>query len=189
MQEEFKKFQKIPRLSREMIITEKIDGTNAQLLITEDGDIFAGSRNRWVPPDNDNYGFARWVEGNKQELLQLGPGRHFGEWWGSGIQRGYNLPKGEKRLSLFNVSKWVHYDSLTVPEGAQRLPEIVSVVPTLYAGMFDTYSIEETLADLAINGSYAAPGFMDPEGIIIYHVAGGYYFKKTIKDDHQPKSI
>ncbi len=64
--------------------------------------MFIGSRTRWITAQDDNHGFARWVEGNKQELLKLGAGRHFGEWWGSGIQRGYGLQKGEKRFSLFN---------------------------------------------------------------------------------------
>mgnify|MGYP002129949175 CR=1 FL=1 len=36
---EFLEFPKMPRLSREIIITEKIDGTNAQLLITESGEM------------------------------------------------------------------------------------------------------------------------------------------------------
>ena len=35
---EFIKFEKIARLNREIIITEKIDGTNAQICITEDGE-------------------------------------------------------------------------------------------------------------------------------------------------------
>src|SRR5438105_574341 len=106
----FKEFQKIPRLFREVVITEKIDGTNAQILIVETreapgaayfsgpkcrtcGDLFsdperdcpspsgsvpfadcgrgghmfdapglalyAGSRNRFITPEKDNFGFAR----------------------------------------------------------------------------------------------------------------------------------
>jgi len=98
---EFKEFPKMARMSRDVIISEKIDGTNAQILITPDGDLFTGSRTRWITPADDNHGFARWAEGNRDELLKLGPGRHFGEWWGQGIQRGYGLK--EKRLSLFNV--------------------------------------------------------------------------------------
>jgi hypothetical protein len=103
---EFSEFPKMARLSREVIITEKIDGTNAQILITKDNRLLTGSRTRWITPNDDNYGFAKWVEENREEVLKLGIGRHFGEWWGSGIQRGYNLPKGEKRFSLFNVSRW-----------------------------------------------------------------------------------
>jgi hypothetical protein len=37
------------------------------------------------------------------------------------------------------------------------------------------------------NGSYAAPGFMDPEGIMIYHTAAGQFFKKTLVDDEAGK--
>ena len=43
---EFQTFNKIPRLSRDCVITEKLDGTNAQILITENKKLYAGSRNR-----------------------------------------------------------------------------------------------------------------------------------------------
>jgi len=69
---EFQGFPKMARLSREIIITEKIDGTNAQILITGDGDLMAGSRTKWITTENDNHGFAKWVEGNRDELLKLG---------------------------------------------------------------------------------------------------------------------
>jgi hypothetical protein len=176
MQPDFISFPKMGRLSREMLITEKIDGTNAQILITEDGLIFTGSRNRWVTPDNDNYGFARWAEEHKLELLKLGVGRHFGEWWGSGIQRKYGLTNGEKRFSLFNTSH------------EEPLPECVSFVPVLYTGMFDTTMIYEVLDELRQTGSIASPGFMNPEGIVIYHTASKVSFKKTLDNDRQPKS-
>ena len=80
---EFTEFPKMARLSREVIVTEKIDGTNAQVCIGEDGSMLAGSRTRWITPQDDNHGFAAWVEAHREELLTLGPGRHFGEWWGA----------------------------------------------------------------------------------------------------------
>lgn len=43
-------FPKIPRWNREIIVTEKIDGCNAKILISGTGDIFAGGRNRWLRP-------------------------------------------------------------------------------------------------------------------------------------------
>jgi hypothetical protein len=43
---EFAEFPKMARLSRECIITEKIDGTNAQICITDDGQMLVGSRTR-----------------------------------------------------------------------------------------------------------------------------------------------
>jgi len=36
-------------------------------------------------------------------------------------------------------------------------------------------------------GSLAAPGFMNPEGIVSYHIAGNTGFKKTIEKDSEPK--
>lgn len=175
---EFKPFPKMARLSREVIITEKIDGTNAQIFITEDGEIRAGSRKRWITPEDDNFGFAAWVEEHRDELLTLGPGRHFGEWWGNGIQRNYGLD--HKRFSLFNVSRW---------NDDNPPPACCHVVPLLYQGPFCTGEVVLNLHWLAENGSLAAPGFMQPEGVIVYHVAARAGFKKTIEKDDVPKSI
>jgi hypothetical protein len=173
---QFNDFGKLFRLSREMMITEKIDGTNGQIVVFESGEIRAGSRNKWITPTDDNTGFAKWVEANKEELLKLGPGRHFGEWWGGGIQRGYGLQKGEKKFSLFNVSRWQ----------AER-PACCEVVPTLYTGMFDTDKILQVMGKLQETGSWAAPGFMRPEGVVIYHKPSQFMFKKTFEKDEAGK--
>lgn len=175
---EFVPFPKIARLYRDIVITEKIDGTNAQVVIGEDSSVRAASRSRFIAPQDDNFGFARWVEENREDLLQLGPGRHYGEWWGNGIQRGYGLAKGEKRFSLFNVKRWA--------DEAVR-PSCVSVVPVLYTGRFSEQAIIEALMMLESRGSVAAPGFMKPEGVIVFHTASGVLFKKTLEKDEAPK--
>lgn len=171
---DFVEFPKMARLSREIIVTEKIDGTNAQVHITDDGEFYVGSRTRWITPEQDNFGFAAWAYANREELMQLGPGSHFGEWWGAGIQRRYGLD--HKRWSLFNTARW----------GGSR-PACCHVVPVLYAGPFDTFEIETVLQKLSFDGSAAAPGFMKPEGVVVYHTAGRVGFKKTIEKDEQPK--
>lgn len=189
---DFQDFPKMARLSREVIITEKIDGTNAQIGIVEldghsaegaiwQGDglaMFAGSRTRWITPEDDNYGFARWAQENAEELAKLGPGRHFGEWWGQGIQRKYDAP--EKCFSLFNVVRW--------GDDAVR-PASCMVVPTLYRGDFATAAVTQALSTLRTHGSIASPGFMKPEGIVLYHTAAGIGFKKTLEKDEVPKSV
>lgn len=207
---EFKDFPKIPRLSREIVITEKIDGTNAQIFIETLGVglyepqvqnwpftyakdtgggtqfIFVGSRNKWITPKDDNYGFANWVKTNAEELLKLGDGRHFGEWWGRKIQRGYDL--AEKRFSLFNSSKWSSWWNHTFTGSTECIEiPICHVVPILARGEFNTDLINTTLQGLKDNGSFAAPGYKNPEGIVIYHTAGDLYFKKTILKDESPK--
>lgn len=193
---EFVGFPKIARLSREVIITEKIDGTNAQIVITEDGDFFVGSRTRWITPESDNHGFAKWAYGNKNELMKLGSGRHFGEWWGCGIQRGYGI--SEKRLSLFNVKRWCLYGETPKQIETQDprivkmqdvLPECVGLVPVLRVSDDMNRAAESAINQLRMNGSLAAPGYTNPEGIIIFHTAGNVCFKKTIQNDGQPKSI
>jgi len=177
----FEAFPKIPRLKRSCVITEKIDGTNAQVIIAEDGvTIAAGSRNRLITPEDDNYGFARWVQEHRDELLLLGPGRHFGEWWGSGIQRGYGLTGGEKRFSLFNVGRW---------SAPLSRPACCCVVPTLYHGAFTVTVVDEIVEVLRKLGSCAAPGFMNPEGVITFLPAANSSFKTTLKDDESPKTL
>jgi hypothetical protein len=175
---DFTEFPKIYRVSRPCIISEKIDGTNAQVCITEEGEFLTGSRTQWITPANDNHGFARWANENKDELLKLGVGRHYGEWWGCGIQRGYNLK--EKRFSLFNTYHW--------SDAAVR-PACCHVIPVLYEGMFDTAKVEECIALLRSNGSVASPGFMRPEGIVCFHVQGNFALKKTIEKDEEHKSM
>lgn len=177
-QSEFISFYKIPRLSKDCIISEKLDGTNGQIFIGENGEFLVGSRTRWITPKNDNFGFAKWAYEHKEELMELGKGRHFGEWWGSGIQRGYGLPKGEKRFSLFNTIRWCMY-----PEQ----PFCCNVVPILYRGLFTSQAVEDCLAYLQLKGSQAAPGFMKPEGVVVYHIAGNVSFKKTIENDEEHK--
>jgi len=168
---EFQAFPKIARYSRDCIISEKIDGTNASIYIGEDGEFRAGSRTRWITPVDDNFGFAMWASKHKDELMLLGPGHHFGEWWGVGIQRGYEL--SERRFSLFKP--------------CTAIPACCHSVPILYTGPFDTEAINGTLASLKLRGSQAAPGYLKPEGIVIFHQAARVMFKKTIDSDDKPK--
>ena len=173
---EFVPFRKIPRLSREATITEKLDGTNASIHITPDGQMLFGSRTRWITPEDDNYGFARWATANKDELMKLGEGTHYGEWWGQGIQRNYGLT--EKRFSLFNTARWL--------DDAVR-PKCCHVVPVIYEGIFNTDSSAAAIELLKTQGSIAAPGFMKPEGVVVFHSAANLCFKKTIDKDDEWK--
>ncbi|MCA0351917.1 MAG: RNA ligase family protein [Chloroflexi bacterium] len=172
MSDEFVAFPKIARLSRQVIVTEKIDGTNACIAIDEQGQIRAGSRSQWLTVENDNYGFAAWVAVNHNVLLELGVGTHHGEWFGHRIgKRQYGL--NERRFALFNTSRW----------NAENRPACCEVVPVLYDGVFDTAKIDACLEDLRLNGSRMVAGFMQPEGVIIYHTAANIFFKKTMPND------
>jgi len=194
---EFIPFPKIARLNRLCVVTEKIDGTNATVYIGEDGEFLTGSRTRWLnPPHDDNFGFGAWAMANKEELLKLGPGTHHGEWWGCGIQRGYGQ-KG-KRFSLFNTLRWrneLDRTDLTIPNDDPRQPPkprqvppaCVSVVPEIWRGQFDTRAVNEAILSLREEGSAAAPGFMRPEGVVVFHCAARVAFKVTLENDQEPK--
>ncbi len=177
---EFKSWNKISRLSNETVtITEKIDGTNA-LLCIRDGVLYTGSRNKWITPLDDNAGFSRWAEEHKSDLLQLGEGYHYGEWYGKGIQRGYGLK--EKRLALFYLS---NKDKI--------LPTCCELVPTL--GIYNIKPLksqeEETfdaivyscIYKLKCRGSIAAIGYMKPEGIIVQFHDSGKRYKILCEND------
>jgi hypothetical protein len=204
----FEAWPKTPRLNKagSMIITEKIDGTNACVVImpvteveaeVSDHDavsyndqhfeVGAQSRKRLITPENDNAGFARWVHENANQLVQLlGPGRHFGEWWGQGIQRRYGMDR--KVFSLFNSHRWEpaaeHFRSLNIG---------LDVVPVLYKGSFDSTEIQDTIDNLAFNGSEATlpynVRFDKPEGVIIYHQELRGNLKAFVENDDVPKGL
>jgi hypothetical protein len=164
---EFKAWPKITRVEnrRTPVFTEKIDGTNACVVITAEGEFGCQSRNRIITPENDNFGFARWAYANKDELMKMGGGYHYGEWWGLGIGRGYD--QKEKRFSLFNSRRWGEHNPNT--------PSCVSVVPILRVN-----TVEEAREFLLENGSVAAPGFKKPEGAIMLDLDSDTYFKIII---------
>lgn len=199
---EFTPYPKTPRFKRDVVITEKLDGTNAQVVITfepldarfspDTKDVIAiqesslprhsyfmraGSRTRWITPGKatDNYGFAAWCRENADELFNLGEGQHFGEWYGQGIQRGYGLD--HRRFALFNTARWGVHN--------QNTPRCCHVVPLL--GVVSVADVDRVVNELAFDGSRAVPGFPSPEGVIAYHTASKQNFKVLIENDNQPK--
>ncbi|MER5754329.1 RNA ligase family protein [Streptomyces sp. NPDC002088] len=215
---DYPKFKSIPRLHRKSVLTEKIDGSNglveivkaeefydrdtasdrSGVLVRHDGEdyvVSAGSRNRWLTPDTDNFGFAQWVFDHAQDLVRLGVGRHYGEWFGKGIQSGYGLD--ERRFALFNVKRWYDPRDPEITPGfleqfpkAEPAPESVTVVPVISVidGRWLNEAVEEALHTLESEGSFIAPGFQNPEGVVVWHDAAQTYFKATLKNDEQPKS-
>lgn len=214
---EFKAWPKIARLNRDIVITEKLDGTNAAVIVEEhpfgthaggnapkDGVavlvlgpnmdehdglpaveyvVGAQSRNRLITPEKDNAGFASWVWRNAGQLANiLGPGHHFGEWWGSGIQRNYGVAGGKKFFSLFNTGKWQPvFDPKTWD------PIGLDVVPVLYEGPFSEEAVKACIGELRTFGSVVMP-YRNPEGVVVYHKASGQMFKVTLEGDEAPKS-
>jgi hypothetical protein len=191
----FEPFPSLTRFSQDWTVTEKIDGSNAQIFIHHENEeetainevdglfISAGSRSRYLDTtkQGDHMGFAKWVYQNSQALVELlSPGHHYGEWWGNGIQRGYGLT--EKRFSLFNVGRWKE-------EAVSHIPGL-HVVPILSAlgDYMDCpgLNFRDIMQDLKEHGSYAAD-FDNPEGIVMFHGRSGTLFKKTFDYDEKGK--
>lgn len=161
----FRAWPKTPRIeNKKEFYTEKIDGTNACIVIHED-QLYTQSRNRMIVPGDDNHGFAKWAYENRDELKQLGEGYHYGEWWGQGVGRNYGMK--EKVFSLFNTKRWGPHNPNT--------PACCRVVPTIHAN-----SLEEARKQLIEGGSLAAPGFMNVEGVIVYEYNSDTYWKSII---------
>lgn len=198
---EFKAFPKIEQFGKlNMFITQKIHGTNAQVYIKEVQTVgfaedlefeamihskcnyllevedkayalYVGSRNKWITPEDDNAGFASFVYENAEAFIRcLGPGQHFGEWVGPKINSGEGL--SQKVFVLFDHWKYP-------PE--RELPPQTTVVPVLYQGKTDLSAVESVMEDLRINGSKLAPGYMNPEGVVV--TIGGVRYKKVFKPE------
>jgi len=206
---EFVEWPKTNRLFRDVVVTEKLDGTNSAIHISALPDlepplwdewspeactlivdgiryvISAQSRRRVIAPGSDNYGFAAWVYDNAETLVgMLGEGLHFGEWWGQGIQRRYGRPY--KTFSLFNTERWKiagHEEGEEISVGAGA----VSAVPVLYEGVFSEGQIRAALTRLRDGGSVAAPGFLDPEGVCIFHTQTRNVMKVTLDNNDAGK--
>lgn len=200
----FQRFPSLTRFSHDWTITEKLDGTNAQIvivhasnpdahdflnsgnydaLLAEPGEffVFAGSRSKliWPGKSTDNHGFARYVQDNAEEIVaKLGEGRHFGEWVGKGINKRHYDLQG-KQFALFNTYRWTGAD----------LPEQMTVVPILFQGYSDDPGQRalECMQEMQANGSAFAPGYMNPEGVVMYHGPSKTTFKKTYDYDEAGK--
>ncbi len=206
---EFQAWPKTPRLFRDVMITEKIDGTNACVFIREEGFgtsagylhadppsttavvlgpakmdnddfpaneywLYAQSRSRFVTPGSDNFGFAQWVRDSARTLVDdLGPGRHYGEWWGAGIQRKYG--QKEKFFSLFHAARWRDAE-FTTPN--------LEVVPVLWEGTFDPEDLRVILEGLEHRGSGLGP--VPAEGVIV-QFKSGERFKVTLDNEDRGK--
>jgi len=206
----FAPWPKTMRHFRDIVVTEKIDGTNAGIHIDAVSDdtaewaqypadsytlvvdgtrymLTAQSRNRLIFPGKttDNYGFASWVYENADQLVRvLGAGLHFGEWWGQGIGRNYGMT--DRRFSLFDTHKGTKLDlhkSGPLPVGRAWL----DMVPILYQGPNDSDQIKAQLHALDKYGSVAAPAWGKPEGVCIYHSATRKTTKVTLDNNDAGK--
>jgi hypothetical protein len=175
----FKEWAKIPRggATETITISEKIDGTNACVILNEDGDLLGcQSRNRLIKPGDDNFGFATWAHENAEDLRSLGEGYHYGEWAGPGIQKN-NHGYEERKFLLFNTARWN-------PDNPNR-PECCDTVPVLYEGPSSPDVVPEVMDELwhAYQSLRAASGTaIKPEGVVVWFHRGRRFEKHTFEN-------
>lgn len=90
----------------------KLHGTNAAVQRTPEGTLECQSRERIITPEDDNHGFARWVDSHREEWLRaIMPGTVvFGEWCGPGVMKGVAISRvASKVFAVF---------AMLVPNGA-----------------------------------------------------------------------
>lgn len=118
-------------------VTEKIDGTNIRVMLSEDGEVSFGGRTNaaQIPGDlvqhlmrtfqQDRMKAAMWVDGAPTKAVL------YGEGYGPGIQKGGSLYRDTKGFILFDVlvgDKW-WLDKAAVDDVAGKLG--IEVVPYL----------------------------------------------------------
>lgn len=177
MQIEFQGWPKMTRFSPwHMTVTEKINGTNAAVYIRFGEILAVQSRNRFITPESDNFGFASWVRDNSEKLVGLGDGRHFGEWAGPGIQKNpheYDV----RRFFLFNTGRWTHRRGDLggiIYTNQEVIDAGCDVVPILFEGELPPTWIAEHLERQRADTVYH-------EGVCAYSHAFKAYAKYTLE--------
>lgn len=109
------KYHNVPLPTVDFCGTVKLHGTNAAVVISQDGTWHCQSRERIITPQDDNAGFAAWVYSNKtywdraaatlstvilsnEETIQV-----YGEWCGGNIQKNVGLSYLSKMFVIFGI--------------------------------------------------------------------------------------
>ena len=111
----------------------KLHGTNAAVQVHDDGTVVAQSRTSLLIDGNDNAGFAKWVESNKTEWLKFKRNFvYFGEWFGTGIQKGVACSEiNKKAFAVFAARSLDEGNDLLVVDPGELI-YMVSPIDNLY---------------------------------------------------------
>ena len=137
--------------------TVKLHGTNASVVQRPDGSLTPQSRNRTLALDNDNAGFARFVLDTIGEefwsnlfggiRMQFADADTvitiYGEWCGSGIQKGVAISEVEKMFVIFAIR--LHEDEDTIWLTPKQMKSIPAAAFDGVKMIFDFPSYEMTI--------------------------------------------
>lgn len=129
----------------EIVATEKVHGSSSKFLY-KDGEVFIGSRNRWVKDDGENI-WSRAYRKNPQieKFLKENEGLVlFGEVYGNVKNFHYGMKPGDIDFVAFDVMRngaWVAYDEFIDLMSKYN----ILTPPVLYEGIFDLDKLNEII--------------------------------------------
>lgn len=113
----------------------KLHGTNAAVQLLSGDVVQAQSRTNLITVGDDNAGFARWVETNKNHWLKNRPLDRevivFGEWCGPGVQKGVAISQAPNKIFVvFAAQDLSDQENLIVEP--QELEALTREIPDVY---------------------------------------------------------
>lgn len=190
----------------------KLHGTNAGIRINTDGTVVAQSRSKDITPKNDNAGFARWVDSNKEWWAGIRPSWDivvFGEWCGPGIMKGTAINQIPNKIFAIFAVMCISKDEqeqktapfITEPDHirsvvGKALPNDTYILPwTTEAFSIDfnksLTEVAKELGDYVDNIEYCDPWVKEifgitgiAEGIVYYPIKHEYDSKNIINHDY-----
>lgn len=208
---QFTEWPKTSRFFRDIVITEKIDGTNAAVGIIKlgaddldensdpidknlmgiqeaevDGEwgiygLYAQSRNKLIFPGKQDNYGFAGWVDSNRTELI----QHLGEGLHYGEWWGQGIQRGyglTKGEKRFSLFNTRRFKDIWETSGG-----LLHCVPVIYEGPLVEKQITQALANLEENGSWASFGFANPEGICIYHTASRLVQKVTLDNNDAGK--
>ncbi|QFG25474.1 RNA ligase family protein [Actinomadura sp. WMMB 499] len=202
----FQRWPKTPRLNQDMIVTEKIDGTNGAVIIRKapEGSPFTGSVEHLAGHKDGEVWFVGAQSRNR--LLPMGPrgmddvswrkedNAGFAQWvkqnaWALALTLGEGHHYGEwygqkigRKYGLTERRFALFNVGRYGPLDLSTVPGL-ETVPVLYQGPFDSHDAMAIYDELMETGSRAVPGWDNPEGVIVYHCGSKQVYKVTDNGD------
>jgi RNA ligase (TIGR02306 family) len=139
----------------EVVVTEKLHGTNGRFVVDAAGNLHVGSHRTWKQVD----GTTVWARVAEQYGLREKLARHpglvfFGEVYGSGVQdMTYGHGAGRLSLAFFDVFDSVTGDYLSHAAAEALLDELsLPTVPVLYRGPLDVALLSRLAEEDSVHG-------------------------------------
>lgn len=128
----------------------KLHGTNAGVRIDADKTVTAFSRTSIVTPENDNAGFAKWVQSNRGAFADMAQYKKdvviYGEWCGPGIQKGVVVNRLQDKVFAIFAVRFLNDD----------VDDVMEVEP------FELEAFKQ-----GVPGAYVLPWYADGETVSV----------------------